>query len=371
MNSKARVINIVSGKGGTGKTLFTAVLANMLGDSRKKVLAIDLDIFVRGLTVFLYHDRRGAYKVVHDGEVSVSEYFREMGKYLQKKEENDAQNSEESVNMLQDQFALKIPAQRFKAFDVWPSVGELNIVIEEFRDVVPNSFGTAKEILKEALRDLVSQYDYILIDSRAGYDELIAAIHCVSDMTICVEEDDRISSYTSDNLVRQLEASDDKERSENKSKRGKRIIQRVRNKAGKDKDNDDAIPFDKDIMDSFGEDMLWDVIPGSLYKDHLAKVWNAISLKMRNSGISGWDSQLERKRSSPVPGKKLESSLQMFNNFGRAIITVAILMIFLSIVMLVLASTVQDVGFSEMIPLASLVVGFSFLIYAIFINGRR
>ena len=49
----SKVINLVSGKGGTGKSLLTAVLGRALAREGLNVLIIDLDIFVRGLTILL------------------------------------------------------------------------------------------------------------------------------------------------------------------------------------------------------------------------------------------------------------------------------------------------------------------------------
>jgi septum site-determining protein MinD len=48
------VISIVSGKGGCGKSLQTAVLGRALSREGERVLLLDLDIFVRGLTILLY-----------------------------------------------------------------------------------------------------------------------------------------------------------------------------------------------------------------------------------------------------------------------------------------------------------------------------
>ena len=49
----SKIINLVSGKGGTGKSLLTAVLGRALAREGLNVLIIDLDIFVRGLTILL------------------------------------------------------------------------------------------------------------------------------------------------------------------------------------------------------------------------------------------------------------------------------------------------------------------------------
>ena len=51
---QTKIINIISGKGGTGKSLITAVLGRLLAQEGASVLLIDYDMFVRGLTHFFY-----------------------------------------------------------------------------------------------------------------------------------------------------------------------------------------------------------------------------------------------------------------------------------------------------------------------------
>ena len=62
-------ISVISGKGGTGKSLFTAVLGNCLAKENRKILLVDMDIHVRGLTILLssYIDNK-------DERISVSDY---------------------------------------------------------------------------------------------------------------------------------------------------------------------------------------------------------------------------------------------------------------------------------------------------------
>ena len=50
-SSTRKVISIVSGKGGTGKSLLTAVLGRALAREHVRVLIVDCDVFVRGLTI--------------------------------------------------------------------------------------------------------------------------------------------------------------------------------------------------------------------------------------------------------------------------------------------------------------------------------
>jgi septum site-determining protein MinD len=67
------IINIVSGKGGTGKTLLCASMAEALGESHVKALIIDMDFAVRGLTSLLYYDRGESYNIIR-GKEKLSAY---------------------------------------------------------------------------------------------------------------------------------------------------------------------------------------------------------------------------------------------------------------------------------------------------------
>ncbi len=78
-DNKHKIINIVSGKGGTGKTLFSAILAELLGNHGIRVLVVDLDVFVRGLTSLLYFHQGESLRVVHDDDLTVSSYFVNKG----------------------------------------------------------------------------------------------------------------------------------------------------------------------------------------------------------------------------------------------------------------------------------------------------
>jgi septum site-determining protein MinD len=47
---KPFLIDVLSGKGGTGKSLLCAVLRRLLAQEGARILLADFDIFVRGLT---------------------------------------------------------------------------------------------------------------------------------------------------------------------------------------------------------------------------------------------------------------------------------------------------------------------------------
>ena len=74
------IINVISGKGGTGKTLLTAVMAELLANAGADVLAIDMDVFVRGLTALLYFHKNEVINITKKNEWPISAFFKNKSK---------------------------------------------------------------------------------------------------------------------------------------------------------------------------------------------------------------------------------------------------------------------------------------------------
>lgn len=280
-----KVINLVSGKGGTGKTLFSAVLAELLGSNGYETLVIDLDAFVRGLTALLYVHKRGALNLSEKDQFTVSDIFINKG---------DSDMSEK-----------KLSISRYMSFDVVPSVSRVDKILD-FKDLIPDNKDEAYAILKKLLSKVPDKYDFILLDSRAGYDELIAATHKVSDISICIEEEDDISKITSDNLIRQLQKDSDSPlfRVINKARSAK-SIEDLRNTSGITSLG--RIPFDMDIMKNFGGINFWEDTERSLYKSALGLVWNNLCQKLSIK------KEVRVHRISPFGSDRAESKLQLLS----------------------------------------------------------
>jgi len=251
-----KIINIASGKGGTGKTLIAAMLSNMLSTTnRTKVLVVDMDIFVRGLTSLLYlkHDKKR--RLLETGRASVSDIIAGISDY--------------DNGILLD--SEKIGIDRFRDFDIWPSVSMIDEILDH-KYVVPSNYDVAFDRVKYLIDSLMSfykKYDFVILDSRSGYDELTAATHSLSDVTISVEDGDQVSRITANNLINQL------------SKTGTTPIYRLIHKSdgGSSVDSDEIgrIPFDVDIMHSYGSDEFWINIKKSMLGPALADAWNKLS----------------------------------------------------------------------------------------------
>lgn len=290
--AKRKVINVISGKGGTGKTLLTAVLADMLGNADHSVVIVDLDIFVRGLTALLFYHKNEKIQLTEKDECSVAEFFIDKG---------DVDISGKR----------RLAISRYRSFDVIPSVSRVDEILK-FSDMMPDDKAEASRLVGKLLDMIPDNYDFVLLDSRAGYDELIAASHSYSDLSICVEEEDNISKITSENLLHQLKEDSDLP------------VFRLINKVRDIRDERDftapgittlgKIPFDMDVMSSFGTKYFWDDISRTFYKSALASAWNNLSNKM------DLNKKVDEFRVSPFGSDLLETKLQFYNVRDRVLI---------------------------------------------------
>jgi septum site-determining protein MinD len=291
-SSKRTVINVISGKGGTGKTLLACVLADMLGTAMDtSVIVVDLDVFVRGLTSLLYFHREERLRIAKEDELVVADYF------VQKLVHPDRAKN-------------RIAVAKYRSFHVVPAVSRIDELLS-FRDLSPDNRDEARAILGNLLANIPDEFGLVLLDSRAGYDELISATHEISTVSICVEEEDPISRVTADNLVAQLR-TDSKTpvfRLINKA-RGITSEKQLGRSSGGVTDIG-VIPFDMDVMNSFGSREFWDVISRSLYRSAVAQSWNLLVSKMQ-IGV-----KLTVPRASPVGNERFEAYFGLFSTKDR------------------------------------------------------
>jgi septum site-determining protein MinD len=280
-------ISFSSGKGGTGKTLLVSALAELLSRAGYRVLAIDLDISVRGLTSLLYFQNQEMLNLERDGKLSVADFL-VTDRLRATLDENGSDN---------------LGINRYHQFDVLPAVPKIDTRLR-YQDITPNTVDMASERLLSMMRRIDPVYDLVLLDCRAGYDEVVAAAHGIAQSTICVEEQDPISRITADNLIRELDDS-----------REKRSIYRIVNKALVEEaprhDLVGSIPFDIDIMNRFGTSKFWVSVSGSMLEPALIEAWNAFC---RREGLR---MVLSSARRSPIPLGGLEKRIGRLPTFKR------------------------------------------------------
>ncbi|MEA4922594.1 MAG: septum site-determining protein MinD [Eubacteriaceae bacterium] len=157
-----KVIVIVSGKGGTGKTMFAANMGALLAMRGKKVVLLDMDMGLRNLDLHLGLENRVVYNV---------------------------------MDVLSGMCRIKQALIRDKRFK------ELYLIAaspnRDERDITPLHM----EILCEKLK---KEFDYILIDSPAGIGDGLALAAAAADKAVVVTEAELTSVRDADAIDREL-----------------------------------------------------------------------------------------------------------------------------------------------------------------------
>ncbi len=303
----ARVISVVSGKGGSGKSLLTAVLGQALARESANVLLVDMDIFVRGLTVLLYSFRRPT----HDGNSTVSDL---LGIFANESQDRGPVETDTSTYMI----------ERFHECDVLPAVRNIGEPLD-YDDTSLSNEEFCQSAIERIIKSVRDRYDYIFLDNRAGMDSLIAASCRAADIVLAVAEDDIVGRQTNANLMRFLQ-----------TKKGVRIVYSIMNKARGLRSYPDVqdrsmqkqefnmlgfIPFDIEVMESFGSDRFWSTVTETLYFRSLLDVWNELTRSESVTELS------ERKYNFP-PSLFMRSRQGRFNLVERMLRVYSVALIF-------------------------------------------
>ena len=257
------IINVISGKGGTGKSLLTIVLGRALAREGLNVLLIDFDIFVRGLTILLMQSASG--KARSDG-MSVTELLgmRHVGE----------------SNTLKE-----LLIRRFLECDVLPAVSDINAPINYDEELMtsPTDIQDAIKMVFSRVREM---YEVVLVDSRSGIDSFILASVQESDIALAVAEDDEVSLQTNTNLMNHL-----------RYRRNIGGIFTIINKARRITSYDDikragrdrrvefsyvgVVPFDIEILQDYGTERFWQTVNQTLYFRAIIDAWNEMADQAR------------------------------------------------------------------------------------------
>jgi len=120
------------------------------------------------------------------------------------------------------------------------------------------------------------------------------------------------------------------------------------------------IPFDMDVMKSFGKPSFWDDISKSLYKYALLKIWNRLSKKMR------FDKELYISRISPFASNKYESKLGLLTLRDRILFAYGLILGFLGLIYGLFGTKLVYNFRENPIQLVSTIIGISGLTIALF-----
>jgi flagellar biosynthesis protein FlhG len=175
-----RAIAVMSGKGGTGKSIITASLGYLLSHLGFKTLIIDTDLFTSGISFFLLADtpRRvnvGMRDVICSGEpyeklkpVAISNEFCRGNLYL------------------------------------IPSISSGRDLGAEFQVIMP-TFDETFDILRIVVDDALASFDYVLLDTRGGSDFTSVAAAKAAGAAIIVTEADKTSWDVGEVLLKSID----------------------------------------------------------------------------------------------------------------------------------------------------------------------
>jgi len=283
---RARVISIISGKGGCGKTLLTAVVGRALAKEGLRVLLIDFDIFVRGLSIFLADYSSGD---LHTrSRLTISDILLDVTR----------QNSLDITGLA---------IFRFFECDVIPSSSSISAPLDYDQQQL-SSFEFGKSVVEKILSNVRNEYDIILIDNRASIDSLVLAVCTCSDLIISVAEDDQLCLQTNSNLVNHLRYKRDVKNVYTLINKGRRVTSY--DDLGKERwrrtefNYIGVIPFDLEIMEDFGTNRFWRTIDETLYFRAVIDAWNTVA-------------KMEGLKKIDVGGYKFPPSIFMSKKAGK------------------------------------------------------
>ena len=177
MTSEPRVIALLSGKGGSGKTTVAISLASLLSDVGKECLLVDLDLSTNGASYFFDS---------YFGEHTVG-----VWEYLAKSEKEDTD----------DERPIKVADRLYFT----PSRSRLRS-----KGVVYEGLSIDDKVLsKRVIGPLLEwarkhNFKFVLLDCQAGYSIPSQVAARAAHLAVIVAEPDGISSDASDNLVAHL-----------------------------------------------------------------------------------------------------------------------------------------------------------------------
>lgn len=185
----AKIITIISGKGGSGKTSFSLALAKVLSKSGVRVLMVDCDMSTHGATFFMKpiieKYKKSVEKIVSVDDIIMKAKMPPYGFYLNK----------DTNNMVADLTKL-VPVE--ENFYFLPS--DISISNKHKANTVAY-FDTFKNCIKE---EIENEFDVIIFDCQAGYSDFTRYLASMSNIATLVTLPDPVSAAANKALFFQL-----------------------------------------------------------------------------------------------------------------------------------------------------------------------
>ncbi|MCM1364646.1 MAG: ParA family protein [Faecalibacterium sp.] len=158
----SKIISLISGKGGSGKTSLSLSMASMLSNCGVKVLLIDCDLTTNGATYF-YEDK------LTEGDNPVVSFYDIV--FHKENSEGNLINAKSNMDFIPS--IVQINKKNTKTY-----------IYNEDRD-------ENLQVINEKYGDI---YDVIIFDCQAGYADILKLVLPITDIILVVMETDAISS---------------------------------------------------------------------------------------------------------------------------------------------------------------------------------
>lgn len=191
LTKKLRVLSLLSGKGGVGKTLLALSLAKFLGYLHKKCIVIDFDLSTHGASYFFQDEIEELQEKLMESRVEESKLFSIL--------DNAVVDSSYSVDAVTD-----IEPISLDLFDFLPARIDFSKKIGQVAQV---KYALIQALLDKVIEILSPIYDFIIIDCQAGPELTSEMAAKVSNSCIVISEVDSISVAAVKNLDYQLRDS--------------------------------------------------------------------------------------------------------------------------------------------------------------------
>ena len=324
------IISLCSGKGGVGKTIIAANLAKILSEHGQKVLLVDLDFNVRGLTYLLFPKR----KIINEYDFSLYALMVEV--------DPEINLSIEDVSHLAVQLNDK-ESEKGSRLDIIPSVNKTDEYTDWGRShsVSPIAARHKLEVIKKYAEK--EKYDYIIIDTRAGPDGTSIGAAMISDMVLFVLEQDNVAWKSSLNFLSELGHVEETRwvgesfflMNKVTKKFTHEQIDALEDMLGLI-DFIALIPFVKEVYESFGKGkFIVKDLPDSFFASQISDISIKIDRIRNNSSLEELDLQLLYKGiDKEKVGEEISLFRLVFDRRNRVLVMGAILYLVLGITLL-------------------------------------
>ena len=157
MNNETITLALLSGKGGSGKTVLALSMSKILAEAGLKVLLIDFDIATHGATYFFESELK--------------------------------KNTLSLIDLFNQEIENKMPIETKEGFDFLPSTTNPE---QSFNSKLILNINELESILSQG--DFLYRYNVIIFDCQAGYSPLVQKVAEFSQIKLIVLEPDTVSA---------------------------------------------------------------------------------------------------------------------------------------------------------------------------------